>query len=193
MKQATLIAPEGWKVLSASEQHHFIQSEFGDDAGRNILAIARKNDADGVFALLEYRQTGYIENPSLQQVDERALIQKANEDLHMLNQENGFSDAETVRWKGFVLKPRFDAQRHILEYGVELRFGDLPAVNLYQMQLLRNGVLVLTLVGMPEDKLNFKGWQYKFDSAWKYENYQPSRDRKSEGTLANLMLMNRFI
>lgn len=193
MKQATLIAPEGWTVLKPAEQNAFIQAEFGQELGRNILAVARKNGAQDVFALLEYRQTGYIENPSLQQINEQVLIQKANEDLQMMNQENGFSEAEKVRWKGFVLKPRFDEQHYVLDYGVELRFGDLPAVNLYRMQLLRDGVLILTLVGMSQDQLNFNGWQYHYDSAWNYRQYNPNRDRKAEGTLANLMLMNRFI
>lgn len=193
MKQATLITPEGWTILSPAEQDIFIQTEFGDGAGRNIFAVAQKNQAEGVFALLDYRQTGYIENPSLQQINEQALIERTNEDLQMLNQENGFSEAEKVRWKGFVLKPRFDDKHYVLEYGVELRFGNMPAVNLYRMQLLRDGVLVLTLVGMPQDQLSLNGWQYQYDSAWDYQRYQASRDRKSEGTLANLMLMNRFI
>ena len=134
MKQATLIAPEGWTVLKPAEQNAFIQAEFGQELGRNILAVARKNGAQDVFALLEYRQTGYIENPSLQQINEQVLIQKANEDLQMMNQENGFSEAEKVHRS-----------------------------------------------------------PHRYDSAWNYRQYNPNRDRKAEGTLANLMLMNRFI
>lgn len=193
MKQATLIAPDSWTVLNPSQKNAFIEAEFGDGAGRNILAAATKNGVEGVFALLDYRQIGYIDSPSIAQINEQNLVAKINEDLQMLNQENGFSETEKVRWKGFVLKPRFDEQHFVLDYGVEMQFGHEAAVNLYRMQLLRDGVLVLTLVGMPKDQLNFNGWQYQYDKTWNYQNYQASRDLKAEGTLANVMLMNRFI
>lgn len=190
--KSTIKAPEGWRILTGGALSSFINDEFGD-SGRDILAAAKPaNGADGVFAIFEHQASGYIERPA-SNINQAFYVQKTQEDLQILNDENGFTDAEKVRWKGFALTPRYDNSKHTLDYGIELYFGRDVAVNLYRMLLIRDGALVLTLVGTPRERLSLQGWSIAPDPAIAYERYQSGRDPKAEGTLENLMLMNRFI
>ena len=177
---ATLTPPKGWKVLNDSQKQQFINEHLGgvDD----IIAIAVPDGGDGsVFAQLSYRPAGYVDDNS--PIDPTRIRQGISEDLDILNQESGLTGSEAVRWKSFAPAPKYDNASRCVEYGVELNIGQDPALNLYKMCLVRNGALVLTLVGKPvtpQDSL-------------RYERFDPKSDPRAEGTIINLLLMNRFI
>ena len=176
---ATLTPPKGWKVLNDSQKQQFINEHLGgvDD----IIAIAVPDGGDGsVFAQLSYRPAGYIR-------------QGISEDLDILNQESGLTGSEAVRWKSFAPAPKYDNASRCVEYGVELNIGQDPALNLYKMCLVRNGALVLTLVGKPGDGLSLQGWRVTPQDSLRYERFDPKSDPRAEGTIINLLLMNRFI
>jgi hypothetical protein len=61
------------------------------------------------------------------------------------------------------------------------------------MCLVRNGAVVLTLVGTPADNLNLQEWRVTPKDSLRYERFDPHSDPRAEGTLINLLLMNRFI
>ena len=87
------------------------------------------------------------------QIDPTRVRQGISEDLDMLNQESGLSGNDAVRWKTFSPAPKYDSANHCVEYGVELTIGQDSALNRYKMCLVRNGAVVLTLVGTPADNL----------------------------------------
>ncbi|MFC2503810.1 MAG: DUF2167 domain-containing protein, partial [Cardiobacterium sp.] len=113
--------------------------------------------------------------------------------LDILNQESGLTGSEAVRWKSFAPAPKYDNASRCVEYGVELNIGQDPALNLYKMCLVRNGALVLTLVGKPGDGLSLQGWRVTPQDSLRYERFDPKSDPRAEGTIINLLLMNRFI
>ena len=187
---ATLTPPKGWKVLSESEKQRFINEHLGgvDD----IIAIALPDGGNGsVFAQLSYRPAGYVDDNI--PIDPTRVRQGISEDLDMLNQESGLTGSEAVRWKSFAPAPKSDSASRCVEYGVELSIGQEPALNLYKMCLLRNGALVLTLVGTPADGLSLQGWRITPQDNLRYERFDPHSDPRAEGTIINLLLMNRFI
>lgn len=186
-----LTAPENWHILAKSELKNFVENELGESGNLVIAAAKPKQGSSDVFAVLEHQKNGYIANPN-PRINQAFYIQKMQEDLQIQNDENGFSDAEKVRWKGFVLPPKYDGNARILDYGVALYFGQEVAINLYRLQLVRDGALVLTLVGTPRSHLSFEGWKISVDANLRYEKHQ-ANDPVSEGNLENLMLMNRFI
>ena len=187
---ATLTPPKGWKVLNDSQKQQFINEHLGgvDD----IIAIAVPDGGDGsVFAQLSYRPAGYVDDNI--PIDPTRIRQGISEDLDILNQESGLSGKDAVRWKTFAPAPKYDPASRCVEYGVELSVSGDPALNLYKMCLVRNGALILTLVGTPEDGLELSHWHIKVQDSLRYERFDPKSDPRAEGTIINLLLMNRFI
>lgn len=186
-----LTAPENWHILTKSELKNFVENELGESGNLIIAAAKPKQGTDDVFAVLTHQKNGYIAQPN-PRINQASYIQKMQEDLKIQNDENGLSDSEKVRWKGFVIPPKYDSSTHTLDYGVALYFGHEIAINLYRLRLVRNGALTLTLVGSPKDHLSLIGWNIQVDASLLYQNHQAS-DRIAEGNLENLMLMTRFI
>lgn len=187
---AVLTPPQGWKLLSQNKQKDFIRKTFGEMD--NIISVALPERGDGsVFALLVFRDTGYIDDRSA--INERWVQKRLAEEYNIVNHEQEFDAEDIVRWKRFVPKPVYDTTTHCLQYGIELTFGRKPALNLYKIYLLRNGAAVLTLVGTPADHLQLQAWKITPDKQFSYERFDPARDRQAEGNLNNLMLMNPFL
>lgn len=190
---AQLKTTQHWYKLNEAQKKRFIDEEFGE-AGRNILAVAKKHNAhSSVFAILEYRALGYVQHPAQSQINSAKLIEKAKEDLIMLNAENGLQGADSVRFKELVVAPRYIDEEKRLDYGITLSFGNVDAVNLYRFVLCRDGVFVLTVVGAPEDRLKLEDFSIEVPKGKRYEDYQAGRDQIFVGDLSNLILMNRFI
>ncbi|WP_225757213.1 DUF2167 domain-containing protein [Cardiobacterium sp. Marseille-Q4385] len=187
---ATLTPPKGWKILSHAEQQAFIREHLGDAS--DIIAIALPSGGDGsVFAQLSYRPVGYVDDNT--PIDPTRVRQGISEDLDILNQESGLTGKDAVRWKTFAPAPKYDPASRCVEYGVELSVSGDPALNLYKMCLVRNGAIVLTLVGTPTDGLDLNNWVITPQNNLRYERFDPKSDRRAEGNLINLLLMNRFI
>lgn len=187
---AELTPPPGWTLLSPKNQQAFIRQNFGDMD--NVMAVALPNGGKGsVFALLVFLDTGYIDEHAA--INERWVEQHLIEEYKIVNHEQEFGTEDTVHWKGFTPKPVYDMTTHCLQYGISLSFGRKPALNLYKICLLRNGAAVLTLVGTSASRLHLKEWQLTPQKAFAYERFNPAQDRRSEGNLNNLMLMNPFI
>ena len=143
---ATLTPPKGWKVLNDSQKQRFINEHLS--GAEDIIAIALPDSGDGsVFAQLSYRPAGYVDENI--QIDPTRVRQGISEDLDMLNQESGLTGNDAVRWKTFSPAPKYDSANHCVEYGVELTIGQDSVLNRYKMYLVRNGAVVLTLVGTP--------------------------------------------
>ncbi|MDO5091188.1 MAG: DUF2167 domain-containing protein [Cardiobacteriaceae bacterium] len=194
MTQNTLIVPADWQILNDNERRRFFADEYGEaDSGSNILAVAKpKAGKEGVFALLATLPVGYIDAAG-GHIDVAAVKSKAEEDLLILNQENGLQGADEIRFKKFAPPPSYDSAHHTVSYGIELAFGRTPALNLYRIQLVRDGALVLTLVGTPADKLSLDGFAIEPESDKRYDAFNPNTDRRSESSLTNLLMMNRFV
>ena len=187
---ATLTPPQGWKLLNGSQKQRFINEHLS--GAEDIIAIALPDGGDGsVFAQLSYRPAGYVDDNI--PIDPTRIRQGISEDLDILNQESGLTGSEAVRWKSFAPAPKYDNASRCVEYGVELNIGQDPALNLYKMCLVRNGALVLTLVGKPGDGLSLQGWRVTPQDSLRYERFDPKSDPRAEGTIINLLLMNRFI
>lgn len=194
MMQSKLIVPADWQVLNESERRRFFAEEYGEpDSGSNIIAVAKPKAAqEGVFALLTTLPVGYVDAAG-GHIDVAAVKAKAEEDLLILNQENGLEGAEEVRFKKFAPPPSYDSAHHAVTYGIELGFGRVPALNLYRIQLVRDGALVLTVVGRPSDRLSIQGFGIEASQEKRYEAFNPNTDRRSESSLTNLLMMNRFV
>lgn len=188
--QNLLTVPAGWQLLNDAERRNFLINELGDDGQGNILAVAKRSD--GVFALLTALPVGYVDSAG-GQIDVQAVRSNTEEDLLILNQENGLEGADEVQFKKFAPPPSYDSAQYSVTYGVELSFGREPALNLYRIQLVRDGALILTLVGKPADQLALEGFTIHPPSGQRYENFNPNTDRRSESTLTNMLMMNRFV
>lgn len=194
MMQSKLIVPDDWQILNAAERSRFFAEEYGEPDGEgNVTAVAKpKAGQEGVFAFLAALSVGYVDAGG-GHIDVQAVKAKAEEDLLILNQENGLSGADEVRFKKFAPPPSYDSARHTVTYGIELAFGRVPALNLYRIRLVRDGALVLTVVGRPADRLSINGFAIEPAAEKRYENFNPNTDRRSESSLTNLLMMNRFV
>ena len=191
--QANLTVPAGWRILSDAERRDFLINELGEGDGQsNILAIAKPSSGDGVFAMLTTLAIGYVDSAG-GHIDVQAVRSNTEEDLLILNQENGLEGADEVRFRKFSPPPSYDSAEHSVTYGMELSFGREPALNLYRIRLVRDGALVLTVVGKPSDGLSLAGFAIDPPSAQRYENFNPQTDRRSESSLTNVLMMNRFV
>lgn len=194
MMQSKLIVPADWQVLDEQARSRFFAEEYGEpDSGAHIIAVAKPQAGEeGVFALLTTLPVGYVDAAG-GHIDFAAVKAKAEEDLLILNQENGLQGAEEVRLKKFAPPPSYDSAKHAVTYGIELSFGRVPALNLYRIQLVRDGALVLTVVGKPGDRLSLQGFDIEVAADKRYETFNPNTDRRSESSLTNLLMMNRFV
>lgn len=192
MNTATLIVPDNWVVLNEAERRRFLSEEFGD-VSSSVLAVARPKDGkEGVFAVLNRLTVGYVDSAG-GHIDTQTVRAKIEEDLLILNQENGVEGADEVRFKKFSPPPSYDSAQHTVTYGVELSFGRDPALNLYRIRLTRDGALLLAVVGKPSDQLSLNGFAIEPAAGQRYENFNPNADRRSESTLTNVLMMNAFI
>ncbi|ABQ13858.1 DUF2167 domain-containing protein [Dichelobacter nodosus] len=192
MTMATLRMPESWVLLKNEQRARFLREiEIEDEPA--LLAVAQSKEHDHAFALLRHQKSGYVVRPEETPIHPQLIRKQTEADLAILNSESALSEAERVRWQKFYLEPVYQAQTRTVEYGITLLFGNEAAVNLYRMLLVRDGALVLTLVGKPSDHLSLADWAIEPKDEMRYERFDPAHDKKSEGTLDNLILMNRFI
>lgn len=192
---ASLTFPPSWRLLQGAERQSFLNNEYDDAKDRELVSVVKATSASAkdVFAILEHQPLGYIAHPETSTIDLQSVIKQYKADLEILNGENNLAPSESVRWGRFFVPPTYDAQQHRLDYGIELRFGGNPGVNLYRVKLVRDGALVLTLVGDRPAQVSLEGWTITPEKNLAYENYQAGKDKLAQATLANLILMNRFI
>jgi len=58
---------------------------------------------------------------------------------------------------------------------------------------VRTGAVAPPPAGTPADNLNLQEWRVTPKDSLRYERFDPHSDPRAEGTLINLLLMNRFI
>ena len=192
MSVAQLITPPDWQLLSDSQLQNFIAAEFGAD--RKIIAAAKPKSSSSAFAVLEYRPIGYVDIAGQSGVNANAVASQIQEDLQILSNEMQLSASEAIRWKGFVMQPKFRPQEKTLDYGIAVSFGTDVAINLYRVVLIKNGVVVLTIVCNPQEQASLdNSWQVKISPEYAYANYRAGVDSKAEGNLDNIILMNEIL
>jgi uncharacterized membrane-anchored protein len=133
---------------------------------------------------MQYEAIGYVKDEDAGEVDYDALLAEMQNDTRKASKERVGEGYESIELVGWAAKPYYDADRKILHWATELKFGEITENTLnYNVRILgRKGVLVLNTISsmneLPEVNKNVDKVLniVTFSDGNKYADFNPSVD-----------------
>jgi uncharacterized membrane-anchored protein len=197
---ATIKIPAGFKFLDA-KQAQFVLSDLWnnppDDTSLGLLVPGTtKIMGPGVWAFdIVFDEMGYVEDDDADDIDYDELLTEMKADALAANEEREKQGYTTIELVGWAAKPYYDANRNILHWAKELKFGESPTNILnYNVRMLgRKGVLVLNAIA-DIDKLPLVQQNVpqvlsavNFNEGNRYADFDPDVDEVAAWTIGGLV------
>jgi uncharacterized membrane-anchored protein len=144
---------------------------------------------------MQYEAMGHVQDEDAGEVDYDALLAEMQNDTRKASRERVREGYEAIELVGWAAKPYYDADRKILHWAKELKFGESTENTLnYNVRILgRRGVLVLNAIAsmneLPEVNkhigkvLNI----VTFSDGNRYADFDPSLDEVAAWTVGGLV------
>lgn len=198
---AKLNVPKGFKYLDAQQSERLLVEVWGNPKSDNMsLGILlpegqRVTDANSYVFNIQYDEIGYVKDDDADEIDYDELLEsmkKDGEEENKLRIQQGYLPIDMVGWAS---KPYYDADKKILHWAKELKFGD-DAVNTlnYNIRILgRKGVLVLNAIAtmneLPLVKKDINNVLniVEFNDGHRYADFNASTDEVAAWTIGGLV------
>lgn len=197
---ATLTVPAGYYFLDKADTKRVLEVAWGnppDDTPEGMLLPDEFSamDFESWGVVLTYEQTGYVSDADAASINYDDLLRDMKEGQKQENRERQRLNYPTLELVGWAAPPRYDATTHKLYWAKDLKVGgeDVHTLN-YNMRVLgRKGVLQMTFVAAMEalDKIETASpvvlASADFKPGFRYEEFDPKTDAKSDYGLAGLI------
>lgn len=188
---ASLMLPPGFKFLNKEQSAQVIVDLWGNPDADGVLGIIfpEKDDAfsDSSYAyVVQYDESGYVEDNDADDMDYEELLKQMQEGEAESNKMRAQAGFEPVYLVGWAAPPFYDADRKVLHWAKEIKFGDSAEMNTlnYNVRVLgRKGVLVLNAVAAMSELEMVKQHVpevlniVQFNDGYKYEQFDSSVDK----------------
>ena len=188
---ASLTLPAGFKFLNKEQSAQVIVGLWGNPDAEGVLGIIfpEKDDpfSDSSYAyVVQYDESGYVEDSDADDMDYDELLKQMQEGEAENNKMRAEAGYEPLYLIGWAAPPFYDADRKVLHWAKEIKFGDSAEMNTlnYNVRVLgRKGVLVLNAVAaMSELEMVKKHVPevlniVQFNDGYKYEQFDSSVDK----------------
>jgi uncharacterized membrane-anchored protein len=197
---ATLSVPAGYYFLDKADTKRVLEEAWGnppDDAPEGMLFPEEFSavDFESWGVVLTYEESGYVSDADAASINYDDLLRDMKEGQKHENRERLRLNYPPIELVGWAAPPRYDAKTHKLYWAKDLKFGDddLHTLN-YDMRVLgRKGVLQMKFVAGMEALDNVEQASpavlasAEFKPGFRYEEFDPKTDAKSDYTLAGLI------
>ena len=198
---ASLALPAGFKFLNKEQSARVIVDLWGNPDADGVLGIIfpEKDDpfADSSYAyVVQYDETGYVEDSDADDMDYDELLKQMQEGEAENNKLRAQAGYEPMYLIGWAAPPFYDAERKVLHWAKEIKFGDSATVNTlnYNVRVLgRKGVLVLNAIASMDELEMVKQHVpevmniVQFNDGYKYEQFDSSVDKVAEYGIGGLI------
>jgi uncharacterized membrane-anchored protein len=197
---AKLNVPNGFGYLNAKQAQYVLKDLWGNPEDKNILG-ALVPDGKGVLSdgswlfTISYDDMGYVKDEDAEEVDYDELLKEIQEDFKAANPERVKLGYPEMTLQGWASKPFYDADKKVLHWAKELKFGkdSINTLN-YDLRVLgRKGVFILQAVSsmeqLPEVKANIKNVisSIQFNKGDQYSDFDSSTDEVAAWTIGGLV------
>jgi len=154
--------PAGFKYLEPVQAEKVLTELWGNPKGDNLtLGLllpehGKLMSNDGYVFNIQYDEIGYVKDDDADEIDYDELLSEMKTETTEANAERAKGGYEAISIVGWAAKPYYDAERKILHWAKEIKFGKNSENTLnYNIRVLgRKGVLVLNAIsGMSNLKL----------------------------------------
>ncbi|MBD0258679.1 MAG: DUF2167 domain-containing protein, partial [Cytophagales bacterium] len=149
----TLKVPDGFKYLDADQSNYVLSDLWGNPKSESSLGMIIPESmgvlGDRTWAFnVQYDEIGYVKDDDAGDIDYNELLAEMQNDTREASKERIKEGYEAIELVGWAAKPYYDADRKILHWAKELKFGESTENTLnYNVRILgRKGVLVLNAI-----------------------------------------------
>ncbi|MVN89785.1 DUF2167 domain-containing protein [Mucilaginibacter aquatilis] len=197
----TITVPKGFKYLEPVQAERVLTEIWHNPKSQNMSLGFILPEEQGILAdhgyvfNLEYDEIGYVKDDDADEIDYDELLtnmQKETEETNAERVKQGYPPISLVGW---AAKPYYDANRHILHWAKNIKFGNdsLNTLN-YNVRILgRKGVLVLNAIATMNDLNMVKAGIpnvlniVNFSEGFKYTDFDPKIDNVAAWTIGGLV------
>lgn len=151
--------------------------------------------SDSWGAVVTYENTGHVADDDAAEVDYGEIMNQMREGEAETNQKRKEGGYPAIHLVGWAEQPHYDKASHSVVWARDLSFADQKDHSLnYDVRTLgRNGVLSLNLISSLQQLPSIRSAAQSFtahaafDSGARYEDFDPSLDRKAEYGIGGLV------
>lgn len=198
---ASILIPEGFKYLDPIQAERVLVDLWGNPKGENLTLGLILPEKDGVLSEnsyvfnVQYDEIGYVKDDDADDIDYDELLtqlKKDTEEENKLRQKEGYEQISVIGW---AAKPFYDADKKILHWAKELRFGNQATNTLnYNVRILgRKGVIVLNAIAtknelaLVQKDINKVLNIVTFNPGYQYDDFDASIDEVAAWTIGGLV------
>jgi uncharacterized membrane-anchored protein len=196
----TLNVPAGFRYLDATQAAYVIHDLWGNPHGEGTLGmIVPKDigitDENSWAFIITYDEMGYVKDDDADDIDYEELLKEIQADAAAANEERTKAGYESIAIVGWASKPYYDAEKKVLHWAKEIKFGETDGTTLnYNVRILgRKGVIVLNAVAsmtqLPDVKQNIEPVlaSVNYADGHKYGDFNPDLDEVAAWTIGGLV------
>jgi uncharacterized membrane-anchored protein len=197
---ATVTVPQGFKYLDSVQSLRVLTEIWGNPKTPNmtlgfILPEAQGVVAGGYVFNIQYDAIGYVKDDDAKDVDYDEMLTNLKKETVDENAERQKAGYEPITIVGWAAKPFYDADKHILHWAKEVKFGtdSLNTLNYNVRVLGRKGVLVLNAIATMNEIAPVKAdvphvlTMVAFTDGNKYTNFDSGIDKVAAWTIGGLV------
>lgn len=196
----TLQVPAGYKYLDAVQAERALTEVWGNPEGQATLGLLLPENI-GVTTVgshvfnIEYEEIGYVKDDDADDIDYKELLEEMQKDAVTENEERQKEGYESIAIVGWAAEPHYDAEKKVLHWAKEIKFGDAESNTLnYNVRILgRKGVLILNAISdisvLPEVNKNIPKVlnSFTFADGNTYADFNPDVDQVAAWTIGGLV------
>ncbi len=196
----TLKVPDGFRYLDGEQSRYILEEVWGNPKDTLVMGMivpeSRGMLVDNSWAfIITYEQMGYVKDDDADDIDYDELMETMKSDATAENEARVKEGYPTIEIVGWASKPYYDADKKVLHWAKEIKFGssELNTLN-YNVRILgRKGVLVLNAVSSMNElsevqkNINPVLSSFTFAEGSSYGDFNPDIDEVAAWTIGGLV------
>lgn len=196
----TVNIPTGFRYLDPVQTETVIVDLWGNPSGAGTLGMIVPEQTpitsfNAWAFIITYDEMGYVEDDDAEDMDYDEVLEELQSETTASSEERVAQGYEAIALVGWASKPFYDADKKVLHWAKELKFGESEEHTLnYNVRVLgRKGVVVLNAVAsMSEFAEVEKNIQpiltsFTYADGYKYSDFDPELDEVAAWTVGGLV------
>ena len=196
----TINIPEGFRYLDSAQTETVLVDLWGNPSGQETLGMIVPEDtpitsANAWAFIITYDEMGYVEDDDAVDMDYDELLEELQTETAAYNEERMAQGYDAITLVGWASKPFYDADKKVLHWAKELKFGETEETTLnYNVRVLgRKGVVILNAVasmssyGEVEKNIQPILSSFTYAEGYKYSDFNPELDEVAAWTVGGLV------
>lgn len=152
---ATLRLPAGYRFHDRASTAEMLRAWGNYAEGSELGCVVTISAIDNFTCVVSFDPVGYIPEAELRHLDGDQLLECLRFGTRAANQMRQQQKLEVVEFEGWLEPPRYDPERHQVNWTIGGRVGQRAVANLNSRLLLRHGYLSFNLLCAEADVATF--------------------------------------